>query len=94
MSSNPNLPPYPWVGLASGRKWGRPAPTSPMPNKPNADLIGHTFPALGGVVTVTGSAPWNPAYVEVDTEAGPSVRVASQVRRGREIECQTSRIST
>ena len=53
---------------------------------PNADLIGHTFPVdTGGVGTVTGSAPWNPAYVVVVTEAGPTVRVASQVRRGKEL---------
>jgi hypothetical protein len=52
---------------------------------PNADLVGLTFPADGGVITVKGSAEWNPAYVAVDTPAGPSVRVASQVRRRKEL---------
>lgn len=57
-----------------------------MSPDPNADLIGFTFPVdTGGVGVVTGSAPWNPAYVLVDTEAGPTARVAHEVRRGKEL---------
>lgn len=52
---------------------------------PNADLIGTTFPVDGGVAIVTGSAAWDTAYVAVDTPAGPSVRVAAQVRRRKEL---------
>jgi len=52
---------------------------------PNADLIGLTFPVTDGTITVTGSAAWNPAYVYVETPAGPSVRVAAQVRRRKEL---------
>jgi hypothetical protein len=69
------------------RKWGQ-APANPpmsIPD-PNADLIGTTFPVNGGMVTVTGSCSWNPAYVAVDTPAGPSCRVAAQVRRRKEIQ--------
>lgn len=52
---------------------------------PNADLIGHTFPVdTGGLGTVVRTAPWNPAYVEVDTEAGPTVRRAEHVRLEKE----------
>ena len=58
-----------------------------MSPDPNADLIGLTFPVdSGGVGTVTGSASWDSAYVEVQTEAGPTVRVAAQVRRRRELD--------
>ena len=57
-----------------------------MSPDPNADLIGHTFPVdTGGLGIVTGSAPWASAYVEVTTEAGPTVRVAGQVRRSKEL---------
>lgn len=57
-----------------------------MTTDPNADLIGMTFPVdTGGVGTVLGSAPWNPAYVEVDTGVGSTVRVAAQIRRRREL---------
>ena len=57
-----------------------------MSPDPNADLIGFRFPVdTGGEGVVIGSAPWNPAYVLVDTAAGPTARVASQVRRGKEL---------
>lgn len=53
---------------------------------PHADLVGYTFAtAAGGVITVTGPARWSASYVEVDTPAGPSVRVAAQVRRRKEL---------
>lgn len=53
---------------------------------PNADLIGHTFPVdTGGLGVVVGSAPWNEAYLLVDTDAGPTARVAAQVRRAKEM---------
>lgn len=52
---------------------------------PNADLIGHSWPVDDGVIAVTGSAPWNASYVEVITSSGPSVRVATQVRRSKEL---------
>lgn len=65
----------------------RPAtPVQTTPDDPNADLRGHRFPVdTGGEGTVIGSAPWNPAYVAVDTPAGPTVRVAAQVRRRKEL---------
>lgn len=53
---------------------------------PNADLVGYSIPAAGGFITVLGSAEWNTAYLAVDTPAGPSVRVAAQVRRRKELE--------
>lgn len=57
-----------------------------MSTDAHADLIGHTFPVdSGGLGTVVGTAPWNPAYVLVTTEAGPTVRVAAQVRRAKEL---------
>lgn len=53
---------------------------------PNADLIGHRFPVdTGGEGVVVRSAPWDPSYVEVDTDAGPTARVAAQVRRSKEL---------
>lgn len=70
-----------FCGLKNG---GAPA-NPPMSTDPNADLIGLTFPVAGGVLTVTGPVSWSDAYVAVDTPAGPSVRVASQVRRRREL---------
>ena len=66
-----------------GLKRPGPAANPPMSPDPNADLIGHTFPVDRG--GVTGTASWDSAYVEVQTEAGPTVRVASQVRRRREL---------
>jgi hypothetical protein len=69
-----------------GRKWGRAAANSPMSTDPNADLIGMTFPVdTGGVGTVVGTCAWNPAYVEVTTDAGPTLRVTAQVRRRKEL---------
>jgi hypothetical protein len=57
-----------------------------MTTDPHADLIGHTFPVdTGGVGTVTGTWRLDRNYVEIDTEAGPTVRPAAQVRRGREL---------
>ena len=56
---------------------------------PNADLSGYVFPVEmpEGVVegTVTGSASWSPAYVVIETPLGPTVRVAAQVRRRKEL---------
>jgi hypothetical protein len=55
----------------------------------NADLVGLVLTVMTprGVVdgTVIGSAPWSSAYVELETEAGPTVRVAAQVRRWKEL---------
>ena len=68
-----------------GRKWGRGGANPPMSTDPNADLIGTTFPADTGRGTVTGTCAWNPAYVEVDTPGGTTLRVAAQVRRRREL---------
>lgn len=52
---------------------------------PHADLTGYRFPVdTGGLGTVTGPAPWSPAYVLVDTEAGPTARVAAQLRIHKE----------
>lgn len=61
----------------------RPAPVPDHPSTdPNADLIGHRFLVdTGEVGIVRGSAPWSSLYVEIDTESGPTVRVATQVRR-------------
>jgi hypothetical protein len=57
-----------------------------MTPDPNADLVGHTFPVdTGGVGTVTGTWALDPSYVEVETPAGPTVRLAAQVRRGKEL---------
>lgn len=68
-----------------GLKNGAAPANSPMTDT-NADLIGFTFPVdSGGHGTVTRTAPWNPAYVEVDTDAGPTARVAAQVRRSKEL---------
>lgn len=68
-----------------GRKWGPSGPNSPMTTDPNADLFGFSFPTDRGVATVTGTARWNPLYVTVNTPSGPTVRVAAQVRRRREL---------
>lgn len=47
----------------------------------NEDLIGLTFDYLGETWKVTGTASWNPAYVEVESESGKrSVRAAGQAR--------------
>lgn len=73
------------VGFVPG-KWGRAAPNPPMLTPDlNADLLGFAFPVAGGVATVTGTASWSPVYVTVDTPAGPSCRVAAQVRRRKEL---------
>lgn len=63
-----------------------------MTTDPNADLIGFTFPVdTGGTGTVTGTASWsNGTYVAVSTEAGPTARVASQVRRARALQKEGS----
>lgn len=71
----------------AGGSGGAPAPNSPMstPN-PNADLTGYSWPATdGGFITVTGPCSWSAVYVAVDTPAGPSCRVAAQVRRRKEL---------
>jgi hypothetical protein len=62
---------------------GKPAapPVQTTHDDPNADLIGYAFAGI----TVTGPVAGNPAYVAVDTPDGPSVRVAAQVRRRREL---------
>lgn len=74
------------AGWRPGGSGASPPPNSPMPTPtPNADLVGTTFPVDGGSLTVTGVAEWNPAYLCVDTPAGPSVRVAAQVRRRKEL---------
>lgn len=65
---------------------GKPAPPVLSTRDPNADLVGHTFPVdAGGVGTVVGTWRLNSAYVEVDTVKGRTVRVAAQVRRGKEL---------
>lgn len=57
----------------------------PTPD-PNADLLGYSFPVdTGGEGVVTGTCVWNDAYVTVDTPAGPTLRVAAQVRRSKEL---------
>lgn len=62
-----------------------PAPAVPT-HDPNADLVGLTFPVdTGGLGVVVGTWPPSAAYVEVDTPAGPTLRVAAQVRRSKEI---------
>jgi hypothetical protein len=70
-----------------GLKRGVAAPKGAMTTlDPNADLIGTAFPVdTGGVGIVTGSCSWSASYVEVDTDAGPTVRVAAQVRRRKEL---------
>lgn len=69
-----------------GRKTGAACPKPPMTTDPNADLIGHRFPVdTGGEGTVLGSASWDPTYVTVSTSAGPTVRVAAQLRRRKEL---------
>ncbi len=56
-----------------------------MTPDPNADLLGYSFPVDGGVAVVTGTARWSDVYVTVSTPTGPSVRVAAQVRRRKEL---------
>lgn len=56
-----------------------------MTPDPNEDLVGFSWPLDGGVATVVGTARWSPLYVDVDTPAGPTVRVAAQVRRRKEL---------
>lgn len=57
---------------------------------PNADLVGQALrvemPKAGVVdATILGSASWSSMYVELETEHGRTVRLASLVRRGREL---------
>lgn len=62
------------------------APNSPMTTDRNADLIGHTFPVdTGGVGVVLGSWALDPTYVDVQTDAGLTLRRADQVRRAKEL---------
>lgn len=67
---------------------GKPAapPVQTTHDEQHADLVGHRFPVdTGGLGTVLGTWRLNPAYVDVATDAGPTLRVAAQVRRGREL---------
>ncbi len=57
-----------------------------MTNDPNADLVGFAWPMDGGMAVVISTARWSPLYVNVDTPDGPSVRVAAQVRRRKELQ--------
>jgi hypothetical protein len=58
-----------------------------MTTDPNADLIGHTLTVdTGGVGVVTGTWALDPTYVEVDTQAGTTLRRADQVRRAKELD--------
>ena len=57
-----------------------------MTTDPNADLIGHTFPVdTGGEGVVIGTWELDPSYVDVQTDAGLTVRKADQVRRAKEL---------
>ena len=56
---------------------------------PNEDLIGVSIPADTGELVVTGSAPWNSAYVECEPTSlagAPTVRVAAQLRNALLLE--------
>jgi hypothetical protein len=76
----------PTVAGFCGLKRGGAGPNPPMSTDPNADLIGMTFPVdTGGEGIVVGSCRWNSAYVEITTGAGPTLRVAAQVRRRKEL---------
>lgn len=47
----------------------------------NADLVGYRILCDGGVVlTVTGTAPWNPAYMLVEGAGVSSCRAAGLLR--------------
>ena len=53
----------------------------------NSDLIGLEFEGEGGeILTVTGNAPGDGAYVNVEGDKGlRSCRVAAQLRRARDL---------
>lgn len=72
-----------FCGLKNGGPGAKGAMTT---TDPNADLIGLRFPVdTGGEGIVTGTASWNEAYVTVATPTGATTRVASQVRRRKEL---------
>jgi hypothetical protein len=58
-----------------------------MTPDPNSDLVGYRFPVdSGGEGVVTATASWSEGvYVTVATPAGVTARVASQVRRRKEL---------
>lgn len=66
---------------------------------PNHDLIGYTFRLDGGGLgRVSGTAPWSEQYVlveclredaEGEVQRSTTTRLASQVRRARELDSMT-----